>query len=128
MGSSIRRNTLLVKESGGDGTTGRQAPPHAGGRVLEDDSSCSGAGEQIAGWLRTTHPDRPDWQVRHETIYQGVFSIFRFHGDELAAVESINDPMTHLTVRKILGAGGTLTPDQADETVDLRALARNLAG
>ncbi|MFC9556716.1 NAD(P)/FAD-dependent oxidoreductase [Rhodococcus sp. NPDC056960] len=56
------------------------------------------------------------------------FSIFRFHGDELAAVESINDPMTHLTVRKILGAGGTLTPDQADDTVDLRALARSLAG
>ncbi len=65
------------------------------------------------------------------TVIRGTdtkFSIFRFHGDELAAVESINDPMTHLTVRKILGAGGTLTPDQADETVDLRALARNLAG
>ena len=65
------------------------------------------------------------------TVIRGTdtkFSIFRFDGEQLAAVESINDPVTHLTVRKILGAGGTLTPDQADDTVDLRALARTLAG
>ncbi|BAH51560.1 NAD(P)/FAD-dependent oxidoreductase [Rhodococcus opacus] len=65
------------------------------------------------------------------TVIRGTdtkFSIFRFDGEQLAAVESINDPVTHLTVRKILGAGGTLTPEQADDTVDLRALARTLAG
>jgi IS30 family transposase len=29
--------------------------------------------EQIAGWLRTTFPDRPDWHVCHETIYQALY-------------------------------------------------------
>ena len=29
--------------------------------------------EQIAGWLRLTHPDRPDWQLCHETIYQALY-------------------------------------------------------
>jgi IS30 family transposase len=24
--------------------------------------------EQIAGWVRTEHPDRPGWHVCHETI------------------------------------------------------------
>ena len=29
--------------------------------------------EQISGWLRLTHPDRPSWQVCHETIYQALY-------------------------------------------------------
>jgi transposase, IS30 family len=29
--------------------------------------------EQIAGWLRTTFPDRSDWHVCHETIYQALY-------------------------------------------------------
>lgn len=29
--------------------------------------------EQIAGWLRTTFPQRPDWHVCHETIYQALY-------------------------------------------------------
>ncbi len=29
--------------------------------------------EQIAGWLRTMFPDRPDWHVCHETIYQALY-------------------------------------------------------
>jgi IS30 family transposase len=29
--------------------------------------------EQIAGWLRTTFPDRRDWHVCHETIYQALY-------------------------------------------------------
>lgn len=33
--------------------------------------------EQIVGWLRTQHPDRPEWHVCHETIYQGIY----FGGD-----------------------------------------------
>ena len=29
--------------------------------------------EQIAAWLRTTFPDRPDWQLCHETIDQALY-------------------------------------------------------
>jgi IS30 family transposase len=29
--------------------------------------------EQIAAWLRMTFPDRPDWHVCHETIYQALY-------------------------------------------------------
>ena len=29
--------------------------------------------EQIAAWLRDTYPDRPDWHVCHETIYQALY-------------------------------------------------------
>jgi IS30 family transposase len=29
--------------------------------------------EQIAAWLRQTHPDRPGWHVCHETIYQALY-------------------------------------------------------
>jgi transposase, IS30 family len=29
--------------------------------------------EQIAAWLRTAYPDRPAWQVCHETIYQALY-------------------------------------------------------
>lgn len=29
--------------------------------------------QQIAGWLRTVFPDRPDWHVCHETIYQAIY-------------------------------------------------------
>ncbi|BCJ64841.1 IS30 family transposase [Polymorphospora rubra] len=29
--------------------------------------------EQIAAWLRVTFPDRPDWHVCHETIYQALY-------------------------------------------------------
>jgi transposase, IS30 family len=29
--------------------------------------------EQIAAWLRRAYPARPEWHVRHETIYQGLY-------------------------------------------------------
>lgn len=37
---------------------------------LEDDWSP----EQIAVYLRAAHPDRRDWHLCHETIYQGLFN------------------------------------------------------
>jgi len=29
--------------------------------------------QQIAAWLRTEHPDRPEWHLCHETIYQALY-------------------------------------------------------
>ena len=29
--------------------------------------------EQISGWLRLTHPDRPSWRLCHETIYRALY-------------------------------------------------------
>ncbi len=29
--------------------------------------------QQIASWLRAEHPDRPEWHLCHETIYQAVY-------------------------------------------------------
>jgi IS30 family transposase len=28
----------------------------------------------VAGWLRVTYPDRPEWHLCHETIYQALYS------------------------------------------------------
>ncbi|WP_280785015.1 hypothetical protein [Rhodococcus opacus] len=30
--------------------------------------------EQIAAWLRAEYPERPDWPVCHETIYQALYN------------------------------------------------------
>ena len=29
--------------------------------------------QQISAWLRTEHPDRPEWHVCHDTIYQALY-------------------------------------------------------
>ena len=29
--------------------------------------------QQIAAWLRTEHPERPEWHICHETIYQALY-------------------------------------------------------
>ena len=29
--------------------------------------------QQISAWLRTDYPDRPEWHICHETIYQAVY-------------------------------------------------------
>jgi len=56
---------------------------------------------------------------------QGAFSVFCYKGDRLIAVESVNRAGDHVAGRKILGAGGNVTPEQAaDAAFDLRAAAR----
>ncbi|GAA4641437.1 FAD-dependent oxidoreductase [Gordonia humi] len=74
---------------------------------------------QIVGYTR--HDD-------HTVVRGGSerHSVFRFADGELAAVESINDPSTHLAVRRILAGGGTVSIDQATGDTDLRALARSV--
>ncbi|MEO7008978.1 MAG: oxidoreductase C-terminal domain-containing protein, partial [Caldimonas sp.] len=58
----------------------------------------------------------------------GKFSVLRFRGDKLTAVESINHPAEHMALRKILAAGGALSRAQAaDAALKLSTLAAALA-
>ena len=51
------------------------------------------------------------------------FSVFYFRNGRLAAIDSVNRPGDHLAGRKLIGAGTTLTAEQAaDPSVDLKAL------
>ncbi|TXM92767.1 NAD(P)-binding protein [Methylobacterium sp. WL30] len=53
-----------------------------------------------------------------------AFSVFRYRGARLVAVESINRAGDHMMARRILGAGRTPTPVQAaDPAFDLKAFA-----
>ena len=52
------------------------------------------------------------------------FSVFRFRGGHLSAVESVDRPADHMAARRILTAARSLTPEQAaDPAFDLKALA-----
>ncbi|GGU61250.1 hypothetical protein GCM10010178_61890 [Lentzea flava] len=42
-------------------------------RVVQDHLSRKRSPEQIAAMLRREHPDRPEWHVVHETIYQALY-------------------------------------------------------
>jgi 3-phenylpropionate/trans-cinnamate dioxygenase ferredoxin reductase subunit len=54
----------------------------------------------------------------------GKFSVFRFRGDRLVAVESINHTADHLAARKLLAVRAGVTPAQAADTgLNLAALA-----
>jgi 3-phenylpropionate/trans-cinnamate dioxygenase ferredoxin reductase subunit len=51
-----------------------------------------------------------------------AFSVFCFQGDRLAGIESINRPGDHMFGRRLLGAGASITPDEAaDPAFDLKA-------
>jgi 3-phenylpropionate/trans-cinnamate dioxygenase ferredoxin reductase subunit len=53
----------------------------------------------------------------------GAFSVFRFDGERLAVVESVNRPADHMVARRLLGEGVALSPDQAaDPNCDLKSL------
>ncbi len=52
----------------------------------------------------------------------GKFSVLRFRGERLAAVETLNHPAEHMAIRKILAAGVTLSRAQAAD-VDFKLAA-----
>jgi transposase, IS30 family len=42
-------------------------------RIVQDQLELEWSPAQIAAHLRETYPDRPAWQLCHETIYQGLY-------------------------------------------------------
>ena len=48
-------------------------------QVVEDWLEQDWSPEQIAAHLRAAYPDRPEWHVCHETIYQALY-----HGGKAA--------------------------------------------
>ena len=55
---------------------------------------------------------------------EGRFSLFRYDGPRLVAIESINRPADHMMGRRLIAAGVSPTPEQAaDPAFDLRSLA-----
>jgi 3-phenylpropionate/trans-cinnamate dioxygenase ferredoxin reductase component len=53
---------------------------------------------------------------------QGAFSAFCYKGDTLLGIESVNRAGDHMFGRRLLGAGGSITPEQAgDESFDLKS-------
>ena len=56
-----------------------------------------------------------------------AFSVFCFKGERLAGIESVNKPADHMFGRRLLGAGQTITPDEAaDLSFDLKARLASL--
>ncbi len=73
---------------------------------------------QMVG-LSGTH----DQAVLRGSIENRKFSVFYFKQGRLLAVDSVNRFGDHIAARKMLAAGTTLTPEQADdESVDLKKL------
>ncbi|MDA3644042.1 FAD-dependent oxidoreductase [Saccharopolyspora indica] len=68
-----------------------------------------------------------DDEVLRGDVGAGKFSVFRFRGGELAAVESANRPADHLAARRLLAADSPLRPEQAaDPAFDLKAHAKRV--
>lgn len=58
------------------------------------------------------------------SMEDGRFSFFRYDGERLAAIESINRPADHMMGRRLIAAGRSPTLEQAaDPGFDLRSLA-----
>jgi 3-phenylpropionate/trans-cinnamate dioxygenase ferredoxin reductase subunit len=57
----------------------------------------------------------------------GSFSVFRYRGSQLLAVESVNRAGDHMAARRLLAAGVSMTPAQAaDPSYDLKAHAHSV--
>ena len=62
------------------------------------------------------------WVVRG-ALSSGAFSVFHFRGNQLIAVDSVNDSKDHVLARKLLDAKVSPTPVQAEDTTfDLAGL------
>lgn len=61
--------------------------------------------------------------VRIEDLDAGRLAVFRFAGERLAAVETVNQPGEHLLARRLLAAGTRVSKDAAaDMSFNLRSL------
>ncbi len=79
---------------------------------------------QIAG-ITTGH----DASVLRGDPATGHFSVFCYRAGRLIGVELVNQTADHVVARRLLAGNPGLTPEQAaDESYDLRAHVRNLAG
>jgi 3-phenylpropionate/trans-cinnamate dioxygenase ferredoxin reductase subunit len=79
---------------------------------------------QIAG-ITTGH----DASVLRGDMSSSHFSVFCFRGGRLIGVESVNQTADHVVARRLLAGHPGLTPEQAaNESYDLRAHLRSLAG
>jgi 3-phenylpropionate/trans-cinnamate dioxygenase ferredoxin reductase component len=68
-----------------------------------------------------------DHEVSRGDPASGSFSVFRYRGPRLIAVESVNRAGDHVAARRLLAAGAALTPAQAaDLGHDLKAQALSL--
>ena len=62
------------------------------------------------------------WAVRGD-MASGTFSVYHYRGDKLIAVDSVNASKDHLLARKLLDAGRSPTPAQAEDLgFDLNSL------
>ncbi|MEU5852404.1 NAD(P)/FAD-dependent oxidoreductase [Saccharopolyspora shandongensis] len=66
-----------------------------------------------------------DENVLRGDVDTGKFSVFRFRGGRLAAVESVNQPADHMAARRLLAKDLPLGPEQAgDPAFDIKAYAK----
>jgi 3-phenylpropionate/trans-cinnamate dioxygenase ferredoxin reductase component len=69
-------------------------------------------------------PEQQDDEIIRGDLAGGRFSVFRYDGDRLTCVESVNHPSGHMIGRRLLSAGVSPTRTQAaDAACDLKALA-----
>ena len=105
-----------------------------------DQAEC--AADNIAGEARDYQPYPWFWSDQYDVKLQiaglnrgydkivsrvgdreGSMAHFYFKGDQLLAVDAMNDPRTYMVGKKILEAGKNITPDQAaDKSIELKSL------